>query len=66
MGHDPDVPRIIADDPRTTGAYTGQRPLDGGAQKVDDISNALLWISSDEARMVTGITLPIDAGAAMR
>jgi SDR family mycofactocin-dependent oxidoreductase len=66
MGHDPDVPRIIAEDPRTTGAYTGQRPLDGGAQKVDDISNALLWISSDEARMVTGITLPIDAGAAMR
>jgi NAD(P)-dependent dehydrogenase (short-subunit alcohol dehydrogenase family) len=32
----------------------------------DDISNALLWLSSDEARMVTGITLPIDAGAAMR
>jgi hypothetical protein len=66
MGHDPDVQRIIAEDPRTTAAYTGQRPLDGGAQKVDDISNALLWISSDEARMVTGITLPIDAGAAMR
>lgn len=66
MGNDPDVRRIIADDPRTTAAYTGQRPLDGGAQKVDDISNALLWISSDEARMVTGITLPIDAGAAMR
>ncbi len=66
MGNDPDVRRIIADDPRTTAAYTGQRPLDSGAQKVDDISNALLWISSDEARMVTGITLPIDAGAAMR
>lgn len=66
MGNDPDVRRIISDDPRTTAAYTGQRPLDGGAQKVDDISNALLWISSDEARMVTGITLPIDAGAAMR
>lgn len=66
MGNDPDVRRIIADDPRTTAAYTGQRPLDGGAQKVEDISNALLWISSDEARMVTGITLPVDAGAAMR
>jgi len=66
MGNDPDVRRIIHDDPRTTAAYTGQRPLDGGAQKVEDISNALLWISSDEARMVTGITLPIDAGASMR
>lgn len=66
MGNDPDVRRIIADDPRTTAAYTGQRPLDGGAQKVEDISNALLWICSDEARMVTGIALPVDAGAAMR
>ena len=66
MGNDPDVRRIIDGDPRTTAAYTGQRPLDGGAQKVDDISNALLWISSDEARMVTGITLPVDAGASMR
>lgn len=66
MGNDPDVRRIISEDPRTTAAYTGQRPLDGGAQKVEDISNALLWICSDEARMVTGIALPIDAGAAMR
>jgi len=66
MGNDPDVRRIIAEDPRTTAAYTGQRPLDGGAQKVEDISNALLWLSSDEARMVTGIALPVDAGAAMR
>ncbi|MFM8861852.1 MAG: mycofactocin-coupled SDR family oxidoreductase [Acidimicrobiia bacterium] len=66
MGNDPDVRRIIAEDPRTTAAYTGQRPLDGGAQKVEDISNALLWICSDEARMVTGIALPVDAGASMR
>lgn len=66
MGNDPDVRRIIAEDPRTTAAYTGQRPLDGGAQKVEDISNALLWICSDEARMVTGVALPVDAGAAMR
>jgi (+)-trans-carveol dehydrogenase len=27
-----------------------------------DISNAVLWLASDEARYVTGITLPIDAG----
>jgi (+)-trans-carveol dehydrogenase len=27
-----------------------------------DISNALLWLSSDEARYVTGVTLPVDAG----
>ncbi len=28
-----------------------------------DVSNALLWLASDEARYVTGITLPIDGGS---
>jgi (+)-trans-carveol dehydrogenase len=28
----------------------------------DDISNAVLWLASDEARYVTGVTLPVDAG----
>jgi NAD(P)-dependent dehydrogenase (short-subunit alcohol dehydrogenase family) len=27
-----------------------------------DISNALLWLASDEARYVTGVALPVDAG----
>ena len=27
-----------------------------------DISNAMLWLASDEARYVTGVTLPVDAG----
>ncbi|HTF11441.1 MAG TPA: mycofactocin-coupled SDR family oxidoreductase [Asanoa sp.] len=27
-----------------------------------DISNAVLWLSSDEARYVTGVMLPVDAG----
>ncbi len=27
-----------------------------------DISNAILWLVSDDARYVTGITLPVDAG----
>lgn len=27
-----------------------------------DVSNAVLWLASDEARYVTGVTLPIDAG----
>ena len=31
-----------------------------------DVSNALLWLASDEARYVTGITLPIDAGALLK
>ncbi|MGY1770712.1 mycofactocin-coupled SDR family oxidoreductase [Blastococcus sp. SYSU D00813] len=28
----------------------------------DDISNAILWLVSDGARAVTGVTLPVDAG----
>jgi (+)-trans-carveol dehydrogenase/(-)-trans-carveol dehydrogenase len=27
-----------------------------------DISNAIVWLASDAARYVTGVTLPIDAG----
>ncbi len=29
----------------------------------EDISNAIAWLVSDEARYVTGVTLPVDAGA---
>ena len=32
------------------------------AGKVAFISNAVLWLASDESRYVTGVTLPIDAG----
>lgn len=31
-----------------------------------DISNAVLFLASDEARYVTGVALPVDAGAATR
>jgi NAD(P)-dependent dehydrogenase (short-subunit alcohol dehydrogenase family) len=27
-----------------------------------DVSNAILWLVSDEARAITGITLPVDCG----
>ena len=27
-----------------------------------DISDAILWLVSDDARYVTGVTLPVDAG----
>jgi SDR family mycofactocin-dependent oxidoreductase len=31
-----------------------------------DISNAVLWLASDEARSVTGVTLPVDAGSLVK
>lgn len=32
----------------------------------DDISNALLFLASDEGRYVTGVELPIDAGCVIK
>ena len=31
-----------------------------------DISNAVLWLASEEARYVTGVALPIDAGMTVK
>jgi (+)-trans-carveol dehydrogenase len=31
-----------------------------------DISNAVLWLASDESRYVTGVTLPVDAGSLIK
>jgi NAD(P)-dependent dehydrogenase (short-subunit alcohol dehydrogenase family) len=31
-----------------------------------DVSNAVLWLASDESRYVTGVTLPVDAGALVK
>jgi (+)-trans-carveol dehydrogenase len=32
----------------------------------DDISNAVLFLASDESRYITGVTLPIDAGSCLK
>jgi len=31
-----------------------------------DISNAVLFLASDEARYITGVTLPVDAGSVQK
>lgn len=31
-----------------------------------DISNAIVFLASDEARYITGVTLPVDAGYNVR
>jgi (+)-trans-carveol dehydrogenase len=31
-----------------------------------DVSNALLFLASDESRYITGVTLPVDAGATVK
>lgn len=43
--------------------YTGHwNVMDEGPVEARDVSEAYLWLSSDAARYVTGISLPVDAG----
>jgi NAD(P)-dependent dehydrogenase (short-subunit alcohol dehydrogenase family) len=37
-------------------------PLPVALIAASDVSNAIAWLVSDDARYVTGITLPVDAG----
>ncbi|MGE0136911.1 MAG: mycofactocin-coupled SDR family oxidoreductase [Ilumatobacteraceae bacterium] len=32
----------------------------------EDIANAVVWLSTDDARYITGVTLPVDAGFTLR
>ena len=40
--------------------------LPTGWVEAEDISNAVLFLASDEARYITGVTLPIDAGSCLK
>ena len=31
--------------------------------QAEDVSNAVVWLMSDQAQWITGVTLPVDAGA---
>ena len=44
----------------------GRHALDVAMIEPVDVSNAVLWLASDEARYVTGVTLSIDAGMLVR
>ena len=47
-------------DPSLSQAMANALPVD--MVEPVDISNAILWLVSDDARYVTGVTLPVDAG----
>jgi NAD(P)-dependent dehydrogenase (short-subunit alcohol dehydrogenase family) len=50
----------LTEDPGAAGAMTNLLPVE--LVEPIDISNAIAWLVSDEARYVTGVTLPVDAG----
>ena len=51
---------FLAQDPQLSQAMSNALPVD--MLEPVDISNAVLWLVSDDARYVTGVTLPVDAG----
>jgi SDR family mycofactocin-dependent oxidoreductase len=56
--------RFLEEDPSVAGAMANLLPV--GMVEPVDVSNAILWLVSDEARYVTGVTLPVDAGFTTR
>jgi NAD(P)-dependent dehydrogenase (short-subunit alcohol dehydrogenase family) len=60
----PDNPKPTIDDFRPVSQLMNALPIPW-VEPVD-ISNAVLFLASDEARYITGVTLPIDAGAVIK
>jgi SDR family mycofactocin-dependent oxidoreductase len=54
----------IESNPRTGSVFLNSLPVD--LVTPTDVSEALVFLSSDESRMVTGLTLTVDAGSATR
>ncbi|MER6528848.1 mycofactocin-coupled SDR family oxidoreductase [Streptomyces sp. NPDC001508] len=57
---DPAIVDFVAQDPILSEEAPNALPVD--TVEPVDVSNAILWLVSDEARYVTGVTLPVDAG----
>jgi SDR family mycofactocin-dependent oxidoreductase len=51
---------FLAQDPQMGNAVANALPVD--MVEPVDVSNAILWLVSDDARYITGITVPVDAG----
>jgi SDR family mycofactocin-dependent oxidoreductase len=51
---------FLAADPALSGSVANALPVD--MVESIDISNAIAWLVSDDARYVTGVALPVDAG----
>jgi len=54
--------RRAQEDPRVVAYLAGKQPLAGGPIDADDVSAVALHLLSDEARMVTGQVITVDAG----
>ncbi len=60
----PDLERPTLDDVRE--GFEGNQLMPGGWVEPVDISNAVLFLASDEARFVTGLQMKVDAGTMLQ
>ncbi len=60
MTTDDAILEFVATDPMLSNESPNALPVE--VVEPIDVSNAILWLLSDEARYVTGVTLPVDAG----
>ena len=60
----PDVETPTLDD--VARVFGGYSLLPAAWVEPEDVSNAVLWLASDESRFVTGIAIPVDAGLIAR
>ncbi len=60
MAADGDLAAIMERNPALANSLTNAMPVD--LVEPLDVSNAVLWLASDESRYVTGTVVPVDAG----
>lgn len=60
MAQQPYIPQLMEDEPLFMQSAANTLPID--MLEPEEISKAVVWLMSDEARYVTGIQLPVDAG----
>jgi len=60
----PDLENPGPDDIKVVGQFMHTLPI--GWVEPEDIANAVLFLASDEARYITGVTLPVDAGCCLK
>jgi (+)-trans-carveol dehydrogenase len=60
----PDLENPGPDDMKVVGEFMHTLPI--GWVEPEDIANAVLFLASDEARFITGVTLPVDGGSCLK
>jgi NAD(P)-dependent dehydrogenase (short-subunit alcohol dehydrogenase family) len=61
MGLSEAMQRQLAVDPHASRSLGAQLPID--LVEPEDVSAAVVWLASDAARYVTGVSLPVDGGS---